>query len=241
MAYDISRTRPTKDIDFLGMKIPNNPEEIKQVLSEIAMIKDSDGVSFDIKEIESEKIREGAFYEGVRIHIPALLGSIKQMLILDVGFGDIIVNGPNQIAYPTILESKPPLLHAYSIGSAIAEKFEAVVSLGQATSRMKDYYDLLYFISNQSFQFGAVKDSILATFQNRKTLLDTAKNIFRDEFRNNQELQSMWLRFIVKRKLGGEANFAAVIQRLEKFFMPLLLQHNINMVWNPDIFEWQKR
>lgn len=61
---------------------------------------------------------------------------------IDVGFGDIIVPGPVEAELPPVLDFKSPKIMCYSLESAIAEKFEAMVKLGELNSIMKDFYDI---------------------------------------------------------------------------------------------------
>src|ERR1035437_9226840 len=142
LAHEISRSRPTKDIDLLGNSLTNNTETLKEIFREIASINYEDGIVFDKGTISAEEIIDQEEYHGIRINLIAKLGSVRQQIQIDIGFGDIISPGSFEIDYPTLLDFEAPHLKVYSLESAVAEKFEAAVSLGLATSRMKDYYDI---------------------------------------------------------------------------------------------------
>ena len=239
LAYDISRNRPTKDIDFLGTQISNDITEIEQIIKEIARIDYEDGVIFSMDNIKIERIKEDADYEGIRIHIRCSLGTIKNTLQLDIGFGDKIVCGPNKLEFPVILDFEPPRLQVYSIESAIAEKFEAIVSLGLASSRMKDFYDLLFFASQHSFKLEDLTKALSTTFKNRETSISASKYIFSDDFKQNAEMLQMWNAFLEKRKLSSETNFSEVVSKIEIFLLPCIENKIKKSTWNYATFSWE--
>jgi len=151
MTKDISKFRPTKDIDFLGISLSSKIEECTEIVKEIASINVDDGVEFIMANITSKKIKEDSDIEGVRVHIPYKMDTIKGYFSIDIGFGDIITNGPYEIEFPVLLDFPSPKIMVYSLESAVAEKFEAIVNLNFVTSRMKDFYDLVFIAKNNSF------------------------------------------------------------------------------------------
>lgn len=130
LAYNIPTVRPSKDIDFLGQQTSNEVDQIESAIRDIATIDLNDGVSFNPDEIDIEQITEDAEYGGLRIKISATVGGDRHRLQLDIGFGDTIVDGPVDMDYPAILDFPSPNIKVYSLESAIAEKLEAIVSLG---------------------------------------------------------------------------------------------------------------
>jgi hypothetical protein len=99
------------------------------------------GLMFVLDTIRAERIRDDEAYEGVRVRVEARLGDVRVPLQIDVGLGDIFP-ASEELEYPMLLKFAVPKLHAYSKESVVAEKFEAMVKLGVANSRMKDFYDL---------------------------------------------------------------------------------------------------
>ena len=196
LAYDISRFRPTKDIDLLGKSLPNKVDSLKEIFHDIASISVEDGLVFDPGSVKAEEIIEQDEYHGIRIHVVARLGTAKQQIQIDIGFEDVIFPEPTEIDYPTLLDFKAPHLLVYSIESAIAEKFEAIVSLGIATSRMKDFYDLHYFASKKEFDLNTLHTALKETFRNRQTSIEKRYSIFEDKFKNDGHLQSLWTSFL---------------------------------------------
>ncbi len=136
-AWEASVSRPTKDIDLLGM-IDNSIDVISAAMKEACMQKvEPDGMAFDPESVTATTITEDADYEGVRVRIQGNLGNARISLQIDIGFGDVVVPGISKIVYPTILDFPSPELNGYSMESTIAEKFQAMVRLGILNSRMK--------------------------------------------------------------------------------------------------------
>jgi len=136
------RYRPTRDADFLA-RGDNAPERFAHIFRELCVLEvDEDGLRFDAETVEAERISEDADYEGVRVTLVAYLERAKIPIQIDVGFGDIVTPAPSRTAYPTLLEYPGPRLLAYPKETVVAEKLEALVKLGIANTRMKDFYDL---------------------------------------------------------------------------------------------------
>ncbi|MCD4818015.1 MAG: nucleotidyl transferase AbiEii/AbiGii toxin family protein [Candidatus Cloacimonetes bacterium] len=170
--YKMTASRATTDIDFLGINIANSEKNIVSIFKSIVMISCDDGVRFDENSITSEIIKELDDYSGLRIYCLAYLGRTKRRIHFDIGFGDIIVPKPVILDFPVLLDNQPaPKITAYTAESAIAEKFEAIVSLGFYTSRMKDFYDVYYMSKNYSFTAQILKKAIKITFYSRSTNL----------------------------------------------------------------------
>ena len=129
LAHDISNLRPTKDIDFLGDSISNKIETLEELVKDILKVKYNDGVIFDVESIEADNIVDNGDYHGIRVKFYGYLESTRVRTQIDVGFGDKIVEGPVNIDFLVLLDFDRPKLKAYSIESAIAEKFEAIVSI----------------------------------------------------------------------------------------------------------------
>ena len=73
------------------------------------------------------------------------------------------------IEYPAFLDSHTIRLLAYPVESAIAEKLQAMVALGNANSRMKDFYDIWTYSNHLDFNTETLLKAIDATFKNRET------------------------------------------------------------------------
>jgi len=238
LAFDISKYRPTKDIDFLVTSVENDADALKQIILEILKINSDDGISFDSENIEAEEIVEEQEYHGIRIKFNAFLEKSRDRIQIDIGFGDPIYAGPIEIDYPVLLDLPSPKLLAYSIESAIAEKFEAIVSRGFSTSRMKDFFDILHFAERQKFESKKLKEAITITFNNRKTDLSNRSAVFSSDFKKDKAKQLMWLAFLNQRKLKSESEFEKVIEQLEQFIEPIY-ELKENKIWNPETWSWE--
>ncbi|MEO1269787.1 MAG: nucleotidyl transferase AbiEii/AbiGii toxin family protein [Myxococcota bacterium] len=142
------RHRPTKDIDLLSSGSPDL-DRLKEVFVDLcATPVHDDGLIFGPKTITVSRIKEDMEYEGVRVKLKATLGKIPIVLSVDVGFGDVVTPGPESASYPTLLEDSPaPSVQAYPRATVVAEKFQAMVDLGMANTRLKGRSELVSLIN----------------------------------------------------------------------------------------------
>jgi hypothetical protein len=160
--------RPTRGLDLLG----RGPSDInfRKVFSAVCSQNvEDDGLTFLPDKIRVERIRDEEAYEGVRVRMEARLGNVRVPLQIDVGLGDTIVPASEEVEYPTLLKFPAPKLHGYSKESVVAEKFEAMVKLGVAKSRMKDFYDLWVLAQRFEFESSILAAAIQTTFKKRRT------------------------------------------------------------------------
>lgn len=238
MMKDISKFRPTKDVDFLGKEITNEMDECINVIKEIASIDCGDGVEFVVDKISAEKIKEEEEYEGVRIHLPYRMDTIKGYFSIDIGFGDIIVEGPYEMEYPVMLDFPSPNILVYSMESAVAEKFEAIVKLNFVTSRMKDFFDIIYIAERTGFNKTALKAAIITTFRNRGTNTEDRLMIYEDNFKMNVQKQIQWTSFLRRTNLTAENIFAEVVTKISTFIEPVFNSDAENN-WNSKKWKWE--
>jgi predicted nucleotidyltransferase component of viral defense system len=221
-AWQVPYPRPTRDIDLLG-RMDNN---LAQVVSAIeAICQESvtdDGLRFETEGIVGERITETANYAGVRLRFAAFLGKARIPMRIDVGFGDPLVPGSSLVQLPTVLDFPPPEVQGYSRESAIAEKYQIMVYLGQINSRMKDFYDIWALATHFSFDGPTLAQAIAETFESRGTLLSLHPTIFSDAFAQDGEKQAQWEAFL--RRLGGEdapGDLQEAIQLIAAFLYPV--------------------
>jgi predicted nucleotidyltransferase component of viral defense system len=214
--------RPTMDIDMLGRNTENEVEKIVKQVYDICLVEvESDGLEFNTESIRGERITEDADYEGVRIRFVAQLETAKIPMQMDIGFGDVVVPGPQEAILPTILDFPPPHLFGYSLESAIAEKFEAMVKLGELNSRMKDFYDIWLLSRQFDFMGERLKDAMSETLKNRGTNLPSEIVAFSNSFLSMKSGQ--WQAF--HRRLGQEnipADFAKIMGHVKIFLDPIV-------------------
>lgn len=134
--------RPTRDLDLLGFG-PNDLPQVQAVFQNICQVPvEPDGLKFLPDTVRVSEIREDQEYQGVRLPFDAKLENAIIPIQVDIGYGDAVTPAPQEISYPTLLEFPAPQLRAYPIYTVVAEKFQALVLLGIANSRMKDFYDI---------------------------------------------------------------------------------------------------
>lgn len=220
--YNIPAVRPSKDIDFLGSNITNTAEGLQQAITKVARIKLQDGVEFFPEDIDVTTITDEAEYGGFRMRIPATVAGDVQRLQLDIGFGDTIVDGPVDMEYPTILDDVNPSIKVYSLESAIAEKWQAIVRFGDLGSRMKDFFDIWFLLTNHSFETGRLREAIHSTFRQRNTPLEDSEVIFNPSFIENSNKLRQWNAFLERNDLESQPGFEEVIQVIGSHLRPIL-------------------
>lgn len=221
-AYERFAARPTLDIDFLGNNISNEGESIVKAFKEICSVPyEEDGVTFDVEQITAQNITEFKDYHGIRLSIPVRMGTISQVMTMDIGFGDVVTPEPIGLDYPVLLEHLPSAnILAYSLETVIAEKLHAVVDLADQSSRMKDYYDLYTILHNEKYDTTVLQEAIIRTFENRHTSYDPNTMFFRKEFSGNQQMQVRWQAFIKKITKKTELAFAEVVTYIQEKLQP---------------------
>jgi len=223
-AFEGSKTRYTLDIDLLGKEIANNTQTIKSAFAEIVSIPcPADGVWFNPEAIDAEIISEQDKYNGIRLFIEAGFHTIKQRMQVDIGFGDVIVPTDNKnLEFPVLLaESEVPVLLAYSTETLIAEKFQAMIELSLANSRMKDFYDVHKLIISNKYSIKTLKEAIRATFINRSTPYTENHSLFSEDFFTDPYRLKMWKAFLNKIGQDKDLNFLDVGKTITTILKPI--------------------
>ena len=221
-AWKAPLARPTMDIDMLG-RVPNSPETLESVVRDCAVVEvEADGIEFDPASVTSEVIVKDREYQGVRIRIRGLLGKIKLTVQLDFGFGDVVVPEPIWIELPDLLGLGAPRLLGYTPDSAIAEKFQAMVALNTANTRIKDFYDIWTLSRTLEFEGATLARAIAATFNRRSTPLPKeAPAALTEEFGEDAGKQALWKAFLRKGRLDADSKtLGEVVTELREFLMP---------------------
>ncbi|HEY4721199.1 MAG TPA: nucleotidyl transferase AbiEii/AbiGii toxin family protein, partial [Anaerolineae bacterium] len=209
--------RPTRDADFLGFG-PADTEALASTIREICGVAVDDGMEFDPASIAVEEIREDARYGGLRVRLVGRLGNARCTVQLDVGYGDAVTPGPEEAIYPTLLDDQPPpRLRVYPRAAVAAEKLEAIVSLGMANSRMKDYFDLRALALEGVLDAQLLGDAIAATFQRRGTAVPANVPLgLSDEFARDAAKRAQWMAFLGKNRLDAPT-LDEVIEEVRRF------------------------
>jgi len=236
--------RATRDVDFLARQINNTPDELQKAFSEICDINCDDAVNFDKSSITLERIKENADYQGVRVKLIGYLDKTKKMLQFDIGFGDVVVPKPVEMEYPSLLEMERPQIKAYSIESVVAEKFEAMIYLAEANSRMKDFYDIYTICRTFDFDGRVLFEAISQTFQRRGTPLTKSPTVFSDDFAELSNKQTQWKAFQKRIQVATDIDFAGAIITIKEFLLPIydhiLQEDEFFGNWNHNKTIWKK-
>ena len=161
--------RPTRDVDFLADGTADHPT-IRAAIETICAIPcPEDGVVFNAPTLRIHNIRGNQPAGGLRARLQGNLGVIRLSLQMDIGFGDVITPEREQRNYPTLLDLPAPRLWTYPRETLVAEKFEAMVSLGADNSRVKDLWDIACLARGFAFDGQTLRTAIAETFRRRGT------------------------------------------------------------------------
>jgi predicted nucleotidyltransferase component of viral defense system len=238
--------RPTRDVDLLGFGSNELPQVVK-IFQEICQVSvETDGLEFLPDTMRAIEIREDQEYQGVRVSFEARLENAVIPIQIDIGYGDAVTPAPENITYPTVLDFAAPNLRAYPIYTVVAEKFQAMVWLGIANSRMKDFYDIWIIMRKFPFEGIVLCTAIEATFSRRKTLLPTeAPLALTQAFANDAAKQTQWKAFVRKNALSvNDLAFPDIITALHDFLMPPVLATAKGIAFNanwPAGGSWQTK
>ena len=212
-ALEQFRARPTLDIDFLGDKISRDKEFVKMAFEEICAVScPEDGMTFDTESISAEEITVNKEYHGIRLHVTARLDTIRLVISMDIGFGDVITPKPEELDYPVLLKETPAVnIMAYSLETVVAEKFQAMIDLAEENSRMKDFFDVYRILESNKVNEEMLQQAITATFSNRETGYKPDHILFAEEFVKSPTRIAFWKGFLRKIKYTEELSFETVM------------------------------
>ena len=215
--------RATRDVDFLGFG-DSDEAALRETFRSLCNVSvEDDGLLFLADSVRVETIRNVMEYGGIRVTLLGDLSGARIPIQADIGFGDAVTPEPVQIEYPTLLEYPAPCLRAYPRETVVAEKFEALVSLGISNSRMKDFYDLWMMANQYKFDWGTLSEAIRNTFARRRTPLPTDTPSGLDSiFYSDRQKQLQWNAFLGKGMLlpvSRPPSLEEVCQLLETFLV----------------------
>ena len=222
------------DSDYLMKNLANKKESVESVIQEIIGIDNDGNITFELMKLKI--ITEQNDYHGFRIKLLGIIGRTRTPMFIDLGVGDIIVPESELISLETIIDGfEEPEVRAYSMETIIAEKLDAILYLMEASSRMKDFYDLYYLALSKNFNGAILKEAIYTTFKNRGHL-DLIKNIYEiNWFKEIENTKNMWNRFVEK-EIKVEIKFDQVIDKIIELTLPIceVIENNeeFNQLWS---------
>ncbi len=243
LAYNIDKARPTKDIDFLAVNVASHRRDLERLITEIATVDLKDGVIFLVDSVRSEVIKEDADYGGIRVKLTSKIGSVRNGIQIDFGFGDIVTPHPLLMDYPTLLDTETVKVLAYPKETIVAEKFEAIVKLTSFNTRMKDFYDISFLSNEFDFECAALQSAMRNTFHRRQTSLSSGKELLDSNFGGQLTFHRHWDAFKKRTRLTTKQDFRSIFDEIRSFLAPLVNAEientSISSHWSRKTRKWE--
>lgn len=234
-------SRVTVDVDFLLRQIPNTPEQLKMILEEIIAVQtNNEFVSFEIKDVTP--IAAAKKYAGIGASMVACIKNTRTPFGIDFGVGDVIVPNQEKRKVPTQLDDFiAPTVNTYSIETTVAEKMDAILSLMEFSSRMKDYYDIYYLANKFDFDGKVLTEALRKTFENREHNFTAEQFDQVMGFDSDMTMQKKWKAFI--RKIDTKTDdFSTVLKTIKAFltkpFTAMVGDKEFTEKWSAADGEW---
>lgn len=226
--------RSTKDVDLLGF-LDAEMDAVEEVFRNLAELEPpvDDGLVFDPETLRLETNQKDGDYQGVRVKMIAFLGDTRIHTQVDLGFGEALHEAPERVELPVLLELPPPYMRVYPAAAAIAEKLEAIVKFGRATTRFKDFFDLYILREEKPFDGAKLQAQIEATFRRRGTEIPASvPGGLSEEFGADIESQRTWEAFLDRSDAkGAPDSFSEVLAALRAFLLPVLHASEAGKEW----------
>jgi hypothetical protein len=241
LLWSESLYRPTRDVDLLGIG-ESAVDELANAFRDVCRTAGADdGLVFDADSVEGTTIREDQTYEGVRITLLAFLGAARIPMQIDIGFGDAVTPQAEVVEFPATLAAAglpAAKLSAYPRETVIAEKLEAMVTLGLANSRMKDFHDVSVLARNFSFDGTALVHAISNTFTRRETPVPKDTPVaLTAEFARDRTKVAQWTAFLKRARIQSTIDLSDVTDLLAHFTLPMLVaireRAEFRQQWSP--------
>ena len=210
-------SRVTVDVDFLLRNVPNTPEQLQTVIETIISTPaGNDFVTFEIKDIAPIAVAKK--YAGIGVSLVARIKNTKTPFSIDFGVGDVIVPKQEKRKIPTQLEDfTAPTVNTYSLETTIAEKIDAILSLMEFSSRMKDYYDIYYLANKFDFDGATLTEALRKTFENRGHTFTAEQFEQVMAFDSDDAMQKKWKAFA--RKIDTKTDDYSTVLKVIKNFL----------------------
>ena len=234
-------SRVTVDVDFLLRRVPNTPEQLKLVLEEIISTPTgNDFITFEIKDVAPIAVAKK--YAGIGASIVARIKNTRTPFSIDFGVGDVIVPKQEKRKIPTRLDDfTAPVVNTYSLETTIAEKIDAILSLMEFSSRMKDYYDIYYLANKFDFDGATLTEALKRTFENRGHSFTVEQFEQVISFVDDSAMQKKWKAFT--RKIDTKTDDFSIILKtirnfLEQPFTAAVENKTFTERWSPANSKW---
>lgn len=211
-------SRITRDMDVTIKGIDVSKEKMVNVLNQILSIDLEDGVKFKI--INITDIREDDEYDGNKYHIIGKLDNLKVELEIDISTGDEVTPRELKFEYISIFDNKKIIIDSYNIETILAEKIETILRRGKYNARMKDYYDVYFFLHNMKDEINnADFRSALNNTLIKRESLEYYKDyeIILKEISTYERINEKWNIYSKKNKYANGIEFKNIIELIIEF------------------------
>lgn len=219
--WDAAPHRPTRDVDFLAYGDVSHDAIMAAFHAVCSAEVEPDGLTFHADSIRVDPIRDRQEYGGIRVTLLAMLGTARIPLQVDIGIGDAVTPDARMATFPTLLDFPAPRVRAYPAETVVAEKFHAIVELGIANTRMKDFFDVWLLSATHRFDGATLAAAIAATFVRRGTPLpEHAPLALTDQFAQDPAKQAQWRAFVERGRLrDAPTDLGTVVKRIATFVL----------------------
>lgn len=210
-------SRVTMDVDFLLRQMPNTPEQLHTVLQEIISVDTgNDFITFEIKSVAPIAVAKK--YAGIGASLVAKIKNTRTPFSIDFGVGDVIVPRQEKRTIPVQLpDFAAPTVNTYSLETTVAEKLDAILSLMEFSSRMKDYYDIHYIANKFDFDGKTLTNALKETFDNRGRSFDSEQFNQVMSFDADDAMRKKWCGFV--KKIDAKTDDYSLILKVIKRFL----------------------
>lgn len=221
LLYSISgfTARPTVDADYLLKNYPNDLDAVENLVKEIISLPSkNDFIHFEVRRLET--ISQIKKYHGIRVNLIGFIGRVRIPFSIEFGIGDIIIPSPVERTLPVLLqEFEEPTILTYSLESTVAEKLDAIISLMEATGRMKDFFDIYYLATTFDFDGRKLQEAIYETLTNRGTPYEKDSVTLISRLADDSNILERWDNFC-KKILQYKLDFNNVVKVIIDFLQP---------------------
>ena len=208
-------TRSTMDMDVTVKGQMLNASEICAIVEDITYIKIDDGVQFTLHGIE--EIREESDYPGYRVSIGAILDKTRQTLKVDITTGDFVTPREIEYNFRLMFEDRTISIMAFNLETVLAEKFEAIITRGVTSTRMRDFYDIFILTTTKTYDSEVFKSALKKTVEKRGT---SAQMVDMDDIIQNVSKNSvmidLWQRYQKKYTYAADISWEMAMDALNR-------------------------
>ena len=211
-------SRSTRDMDISIKGVDVSTENMLKNLNEILSIDLNDKVTFEI--VDTTDIRADDEYGGNKYHLVGKLENLKIALEIDISTGDKITPKELNYEYESIFENKKIYIDTYNIETILSQKIETILRRGKYNTRMKDYYDVYFFLTKmrKSINLEIFRLALDNTLRRREAFeYFYDYNQILDFIAKDERITNYWNTYKKKNKYAENINLNEIIKILKNF------------------------